>query len=192
MTRAPETGGLAAGRFLREALERDPASLAFVGLADLALREDRPEEAIRLCRSGLSHHPNHSTGHLLLALALERAGEEDEAVRELQAVLELDAGNRLAARRLAEAERRRSRREGTKREEESGAGAPDGEEKGPERPVPETGEIAFFTFSMAEVFEQQGFFEKALLIYDRVLRLQPDRGDVRERIERLKRKLDAA
>ena len=178
MSREPDTGVREVGRFLREALEKNPASLAFVGLADLRLREGKAEEAVRLCRDGLAHHPNHSTGHLLLALALEKTGAEEDEIRELRTVIELDPGNRVAASRLAEAERRgRSEKESDQPPKKHGRS---GEE------------IAFFTFSMAEVFEQQGFFEKALLIYDRVLRLQPDRGDVRERIERLKRKLDAA
>ena len=188
MNREPDTGVRGVDRFLREALDQNPASLAFVGLADLRLREGKAEEAVRLCRDGLAHHPNHSTGHLLLALALEKTGAEEEAVRELRTVIDLDPGNRIAAGRLAEAERRRSRRENrAKRDRTEEEGGPP-----PEKPEGNGEEIAFFTFSMAEVFEQQGFFEKALLIYDRVLRLQPDRGDVRERIERLKRKLDAA
>lgn len=188
MSRAPDTGVRGVDRFLREALDKDSASLAFVGLADLRLREGKTAEAIRLCRNGLAHHPNHSTGHLLLALALEKSGEEEEALRELRTVIELDPGNRIAAGRLAEAESRRSRRE-------SRESSPEKEEESappPEKPARNGAEIAFFTFSMAEVYEQQGFFEKALLIYDRVLRLQPEREDVRDRIERLKRKLDAA
>ncbi|MBN1825898.1 MAG: tetratricopeptide repeat protein [Candidatus Eisenbacteria bacterium] len=188
MNRAPDTGDRTIGHFLREELDRDPASLAFVGLAHLCIRDGRTDEAIRLCRAGLAHHPNHSTGHLLLAIALEKGDAEEEAIQEFQEVVQLDPGNRIAARRLAEAEHRRSLEEKEKRREENRA---DGEPPA-EGTAESVEEIAFFTFSMAEVFEQQGFFEKALLIYDRVLRLQPDRPDVQERIERLKRKLSAA
>ena len=103
-------------------------------------------------------------------------------------VIHLDPGNRTAIQSLGEANRRSGR---VSPPEEPSVTQPlrEEEEEGEEFHFGE--EIAFFTFSMAEVYEQQGFFEKALTIYQRVLTLQPHREDVRERIEKLKRKLSA-
>jgi len=177
------------GEHLRDVLIKDPASLAFVGLADLCLREGETEEAIRLCEEGLGYHPNHSTGHLVLGLALAKAGQETKSIRALQEVVNLDPGNRLAIQHLGEAYRRTGKR--PVREQRPPHAAPPKQEE-EERAVDLGEEIAFFTFSMAEVYEKQGFFEKALAIYQRVLTLQPHRDDVRERIRKLKSTMSAA
>jgi tetratricopeptide (TPR) repeat protein len=175
---------------LRGVLEKDPASLAFVGLAHLALESGAPEEAARLCRQGLAHHPNHSTGQLVLGLALEKSGADEEALRAFRQVIELDPGNRIAKQRLGEAYRK-----GIQPPE------PEAPPRAPAAPITEEEEageidlheeIAFFTYSMAEVYEKQGFFEKALTIYQRVLALKPEREDVRDRIRELKRRMSAA
>jgi tetratricopeptide (TPR) repeat protein len=175
---------------LRIAVEKDPSSLAFVGLAHSILQGGDAEEAARLCKQGLAHHPDHSTGHLVLGLALERSGLPEDALRAFRQVIELDPGNRLAKQRLGEAYRK-------------GIRSPDSSAPPTLRTVPaaepeEEGElnlgeeIAFFTYSMAEVYEKQGFFEKALSIYQRVLSLQPEREDVRDRIRDLRRRMSAS
>jgi len=174
---------------LRTALEKDPGSLAFVGLAHVVLERGEPDEAVRLCRDGLLRHPNHSTGHLLLGLALERSGREEDALGAFRQVIELDPGNRIAKTRLGEA-----RRKGISGSEPKAPPAarplPATDEEEPEGDLGE--EIAFFTFSLAEVYEKQGFFERALTIYQRVLTLQPDREDVRGRIRELRRRMALA
>ncbi|MFH1679645.1 MAG: tetratricopeptide repeat protein [Candidatus Eisenbacteria bacterium] len=175
---------------LRTALERDPASLAFVGLAQVLLDRGEPDEAVRICRDGLLHHPNHSTGHLLLGLALDKSGQEDDALRAFREVIDLDPGNRLAKIRLGEAYRKGTPTPPPKAPSTARALPSTEEEEEPEGDLGE--EIAFFTFSMAEVYEKQGFFEKALTIYQRVLSLQPGREDVRGRIRELRRRMTVA
>lgn len=184
-----EIGENAAGERLKRALAGDPSSLAFVGLAHMHLERGEIDEAIRVCEEGLRRHPNHSTGHLVLGLALLRGDREEDAVRELQEVVNLDPGNRIAVQRLGEAYRRRTKKPGAAKRKDSEAGPPEADEA---IDVDLGQEIAFFTFSMAEVYEKQGFFEKALAIYGRVLTFQPGRDDVRERIRDLKRKMSAA
>ncbi len=190
--RSVEIAENAAAERLRDAFREDPDSLAFVGLAHILLQGGEYDEAILVCREGLSHHPNHSTGHLILGLALEEKGDEREAIRSLQEVIDLDPGNRIAVQHLGDAYRRAGESAGG---DEKKTSPPE-----PKEPAEETDridldlgqEIAFFTFSMAEVYEKQGFFEKALAIYQRVLTLQPHRDDVRGRIRDLKRKTSAA
>lgn len=174
---------------LRRAVADDPASLAFVGLAHVLIGRGEADEAIRVCEEGLRRHPNHSTGHLVLGLAFEKSNRGEDAVRTLQEVLNLDPGNRIAVQRLGEAYRRRKEQAPPAKGRESETPPEEGEEA---VGVDLGQEVAFFTFSMAEVYEKQGFFEKALAIYRRVLTLQPAREDVRERIQALKRKMSAA
>lgn len=174
---------------LRTTLENDPASLAFVGLAHVLLERGEPDEAARICREGLVHHPDHSTGKLVLGLALERGGSEEEALLAFRQVADLDPGNRVAKERLGEAYRRGIRPPDTAAPP-AAPPAPAAEEEEGELDLGR--EIAFFTYSMAEVYEKQGFFEKALSIYQRVLTLQPDREDVKDRIRDLNRRMSAA
>jgi len=180
---ANDPAATTAGRLSR-ILEEEPAALALVQLAPSRLEAGEYDEAIELCRNGLVHHPNHSTGHLLYAMALSAAGREEDATRELKEVVHLDPGNRMAIQRLGESYRKAAEA-GTV----TARPAPhdDIEEE------PDLGEeIAFFTNSMAEVYESQGFFEKALAIYQRVLTLQPQRDDVRIKIRNLDGKIGVA
>ncbi len=179
-----KTGPTEAGDRLAKTLEADPAALSFVALAQVRLDEGNAAEALEVCRRGLEHHPNHSTGHLLCGMALEAAGREDEALGEYREVIHLDPGNRIAAQRLGESYRRTT----GKPVESPAIALPDDVEE----EIDFGEEIAFFTHSMAEVYESQGFFEKALAIYRRVLTLQPNREDVRERIRTLERKIGVA
>ena len=168
-------------------LERNPASLAFVALAHRSVQEGRAEHAVSLCERGLRHHPNHSTGHLIHGLALEASGRDGDAREAFQEAVHLDPGNRIAVQHLGKL---------TQPAVEKPAPAkpvvapPDADQSDDEIDFEE--EIAFFTYSMAEVYETQGFFEKALDIYERVLTIQPARDDVRDRMDALRRKMSHA
>ncbi len=48
------------------------------------------------------------------------------------------------------------------------------------------GDDMFFTRAMAEVLEEQGFLEDALMIYNLLLSSDPDNEDLKERIKALK------
>ncbi len=185
MDEQPITMTVAPTERLEQSLDRDPASLAFIALAHVRLKEGAAEEALTLCRSGLLHHPHHSTGHLLCGLAFAASGQEEEATREFQEVIHLDPGNRIAVLHLGEAYRKAT-------EDKPGDQPPVRLDHNVEEEPDFEEEVAFFTFSMAEVYESQGFFEKAMAIYERVLTIQSDREDVRKRITRLRRKMGAA
>lgn len=169
---------------LKKTLEQEPTSLAFVAFAHVRLEAGDADEAIRLCERGLAGHPNHSTGHLVYGMALKEAGRDEEAVTEFREVVNLDPGNRIAIQQLGESYRRSAGAAGTRVRP-----APQDE---PEEELKVGEEIAFFTNSMAEVYESQGFFEKALTIYHRLLTLQPHRDDVREKIRNLEQKMGVA
>ncbi|NNE08677.1 MAG: tetratricopeptide repeat protein [Gemmatimonadetes bacterium] len=165
-------------------LDRNPASLAFVALAHRRIQTGSVETALDLCERGLRHHPNHSTGHLIYGLALEAASRDSEARDAFQEVVHLDPGNRIAVQHLGKL---------TRPAVEPPAAPPvapsEADEDGE---LDFEDEVAFFTYSMAEVYEAQGFFEKALTIYQRVLTIQPDRDDVRERMDSVRRKMRPA
>jgi tetratricopeptide (TPR) repeat protein len=177
---------------LRQAWDRDPGSLAFVPLGEsLRLRGDL-EEAIRITRSGLAHKPNHSSGHLVLGRCLFDKGEFSDAIREFEEVISLDSKNALALRLLGLA----LKRKGWSDDGETAVATRTERERKPEMFEVESRaslehplDIEFFTKTMGEIFERQGFLRKALEVYQRLLSAHPERADIRERIEAIEKSL---
>ena len=92
---------------LRRRVQQDPASLAFAPLAEELRRAGRAREAVTLCQSGLSHHPEYVSARATLGRALLDLGEIDDALFELQAVLSAAPENLMALRGIAEVHHRR-------------------------------------------------------------------------------------
>lgn len=76
-------------RWSRE-VARDPASLAFLPLADVYRRQGQRDAALRLCLRGLERHPDHPGAHALLARIYLEMGEREKAFDEWGIVLRLD------------------------------------------------------------------------------------------------------
>jgi tetratricopeptide (TPR) repeat protein len=92
---------------LRRRVQADPASLAFVELAEELRRSGATDEAVGTCRAGLRHHPGNLTARVTLGRALIELGTLDEAFTELTFVLDTAPGNLPAIRALAEIYQRR-------------------------------------------------------------------------------------
>ena len=80
----------------------NPEGLVFARLADAYRRCGRLERSLELLREGLERHPDYTTGHLIEGRTLREAGRLDEAAACFRRVLDLDAGNLVALRSLAE------------------------------------------------------------------------------------------
>lgn len=80
----------------------NPEGLVFARLADAYRRSGRLERSLELLREGLERHPDYTTGHLIEGRTLREAGRPDEAAACFRRVLDLDAGNLVALRSLAE------------------------------------------------------------------------------------------
>jgi tetratricopeptide (TPR) repeat protein len=91
---------------LRRRVREDPASIVFALLAEELRRAGRFREAVAVCRTGLRAHPAYVSARVTLARALAATGEEDEARRELQAVLLAAPENLTALREMADLCRR--------------------------------------------------------------------------------------
>lgn len=70
---------------------------------------------------------------------------------------------------------------------ETPAGARPMEPAQPGAPPPAADQFA--TLTLARIYESQGYLEKALAIYDELLRQHPDQAEVRERLAALQRRL---
>ncbi|MGE0359781.1 MAG: tetratricopeptide repeat protein [Vicinamibacterales bacterium] len=87
---------------LRRRVEADPASIAFAQLAEEYRRAGQTEEAVRICRDGLTRHPGYLSARVTLGRALLDLGQLDEARHELQFVATEAPENLAAVRGLAE------------------------------------------------------------------------------------------
>jgi tetratricopeptide (TPR) repeat protein len=92
---------------LRRRVQTDPASLSFAQLAEELRRLGENEEAVGVCRAGLTHHPGNLTARVTLGRALIELGRLEEAFTELTFVLDAAPGNLPAIRALAEIYQRR-------------------------------------------------------------------------------------
>jgi tetratricopeptide (TPR) repeat protein len=92
---------------LRRRIERDPTSAAFAQLAEEYRRLGDHAEAVRICRTGLRHHPAYLSARVTLGRALIELGELDQAARELESVLGAAPDNLAAIRALEVVRQRR-------------------------------------------------------------------------------------
>lgn len=87
---------------LRRRVQNDPASIAFAQLAEEYRRAGQTDEAVRICREGLTRHPGYLSARVTLGRALLDLGELVEARGEFEFVVAEAPENLAAVRGLAE------------------------------------------------------------------------------------------
>ena len=92
---------------LRRRIQKDPASIAFAQLAEEHRRAGQFDDAVRVCRAGLTQHPAYLSARITLGRALLEMGRYDEAAIEFDYVLKAAPDNLTAVRELADIEQRR-------------------------------------------------------------------------------------
>lgn len=92
---------------LRRRVEKDPASIAFAQLAEEYRRAGQFQEAVDVCRAGLTIHPAYLSARVTLGRALIELNQLEDAQAELEQVLKSAPENLAAIRGLAEIHHRR-------------------------------------------------------------------------------------
>jgi len=92
-------------QYLEEKIKRNPVSSLFAMLAYFYLETDRIPEALSVAQRGVIAHPNYSTGHVVLAMAMERARLFTDAKKELLKARDINPGSKIADRLIAELEK---------------------------------------------------------------------------------------
>jgi tetratricopeptide (TPR) repeat protein len=92
---------------LRRRVQADPTSIAFAALAEEYRRAGQLEEAIEVCRSGLTRHPAYISARVTLGRTLLELDRLEEAEEELAHVLKIAPENLAAIRAQAEIHARR-------------------------------------------------------------------------------------
>ncbi len=87
---------------LRRRVQSDPASIAFAQLAEEYRRSGQTEEAVRVCREGLTRHPGYLSARVTLGRALLDLGQLMGAREELEFVVAEAPENLAAVRGMAE------------------------------------------------------------------------------------------
>jgi tetratricopeptide (TPR) repeat protein len=87
---------------LRRRVDKDPASIAFAPLAEELRKAGEHDEAVRVCRAGLEHHPAYLSARVTLGRALLGLERYAEARSELEYVLQNAPDNLLAQKGMSE------------------------------------------------------------------------------------------
>lgn len=95
---------------LRRRVASDPMSIAFAALAEEYRRSGRPDDAVAVCRAGLTRHPAYLSARVTLGRALVDLDDLDGAETELQQVLQQAPDNLAAIRALTEIHQKRQER----------------------------------------------------------------------------------
>jgi len=88
---------------LRFRLKTDPKSRLFYPLAEELRKIGRFDEGEQVLRAGLEHHPTYLSAWVSLGRILRDQHKNDAAAEALKKALQLDPGNVVAARHLADA-----------------------------------------------------------------------------------------
>lgn len=92
VTRSEETDDEALER-LRKLVRSEPRSPQFVALAELCRRLGLRDEAVSVCRQGLSYHPNYVSGLVVMGRCCQESGDVVGAIEAYHKVLELAPDN---------------------------------------------------------------------------------------------------
>lgn len=91
--------------YLEERIRRNPGSSFLAMLAYFYLEVDKVTEALSAAQRGVIAHPNYSTGHVVLAMAMERAQLFNDAKKELLKARDLHPGSKIVERLIGEFEK---------------------------------------------------------------------------------------
>ena len=189
---------------LKARWDREPSSRAFMALSEEYRRLGRLAEAEKTCREGLQRHPHYHSARVLLGRTLLEMDRLEEAAAEFRAVLEVEPQNLLAGRLLAGIYRSQGHWEQALEtfrhlqtfypddsevrtqvyQLERGPGPASGDASGVggsgSFASPAEGTLA--TNTLAEIYLRQGLVDRAIAVYENMLRADPDNQAVHRRM----------
>lgn len=102
----------------KDKLKTAPNSLVFVSLASMYLDNGMIDEAIDLCKSGLSIEPNNEEAHLILARAEYERGNREDSKKILIDILSMNPENKSAKELLDSIDSASEEEDSTEKREE--------------------------------------------------------------------------
>ena len=203
---------------LLKVYKKNPHSKVFAPLAELYRKNALLDEALSLCEKGLAFHPDYIGGKVAYGRSLVDAGEFEKAQTILEEVVSEAPENYLSLSLLLRCYEKKGleekRRETLERlqvlnpalkvekqldmnEAVSNEASFEEFEMKELKGVfeePSTKEDTeqgkkYYTLSLAQVYERQGHFKKAVEIYKNLNELHPEREDFFKKVEELKNKI---
>ena len=203
---------------LLKVYKKNPHSKIFAPLAELYRKNGLIDESLSLCEKGLAFHPDYIGGKVAYGRALVDAGEFERAQAILEEVIIQSPENYLSLSLLLRCYEKRGLEEKRceilerlqllnptlKVVKEPHVGALISHEvsfeefemkelKGVFEETSRKDETEqakkYYTLSLAQVYERQGHFKKALEIYEKLTHIHPEREDFCKKVEELKNKI---
>lgn len=201
---------------------KDPRSTAFVPLAEAYRQIGLLDDALEAARLGTRSLPHFSPGFSTLGRVLGQMGRIDEAMGAFAKALSIDRQSQaalvgLARLHLVRGERDQARKILTEAAEfhprdenvrnmlvaldlarpwdklkQEQPVTPEPEPAAPRQPEPQRESASIFTATLAEIYIKQGLTDKAIGVYQEILRQDPDNPAVRQRLNDLLAAGDAA
>lgn len=183
-----------------------PRPRFFAKLADSCRKDGDLDKAFKILDEGLADNPHCITSHIVLAACFEEKGDRTGALREYERVLELDPFHTAAMKKMTSLFIDLGRFEEAKKfavnyleeipgdsemkkllagienevsREISASGRAEEAEPGNEDEL-----IA--TMTLAEIYSSQGFYEKAMEIYEIILQREPSNEIARKQIDEIR------
>jgi tetratricopeptide (TPR) repeat protein len=197
---------------LKKKLEEDPESLVFVPLAEAYRKEGSLDDAYRVCKKGLEKNPDYSNAHLVLGRIYQGQTKLDDAVAEFKKVLEIDPENLMAHSLLGsvfvqktdykaaidayqavltlnpdDEETQKLLKVAIEKAANLSTQPPAKETKTTEH-EPKADEIVVASATMAELYLKQGHPDKAIEVYEELLKKDPNNTTARKKLIELKEK----
>lgn len=199
-------------KLLQERYDRAPESRIFAPLADAFRKNGDVDKAIELCDKGLEGYPDYASAHVILGKCFYDKGATERSRAEFERVIEIDPENMVALKfmgdiLMAEGDRDEStsfyRRilaidptneevsgklkglENEFREREIDLGNADTVKQ-----AGQPGELA--TMTLAGIYAAQGYYNKALKMYEEILEKESDNTEASEMVGKIKEMIESS
>ncbi|GEM_PF-1536615 len=191
--------------YLIDRFKAAPESRLFAPLADAYRKSGDISKAVEICEEGLKRFPDYASAHVILGKCFYDKGATERAKSEFMRVTEIDSENMVALKFIGDillaegktddaAEYYRKVIAIDPTNEEVGKALDEIEDEfqvkeidlGDKRTVKQArkgGELA--TLTLASIYAAQGYYDKALKIYQNLLEKEPGNREVEEMIEKL-------
>ncbi len=199
-------------KHLLKRYEQAPESRLFAPLADAYRKEGEIDRAIELCEKGLEKHPSYASAHVILGKCFYDKGATERARSEFLRVIELDPENMVALKFLGDILLAEGDGDGAARfykelitidptNEDVAVSLKELEEKFQVRRIDLSNERKvtkvdspreLATMTLAGIYAAQGYYNKALKIYQDIVRNEPDNREAVEMVGKLEALMNAS
>ncbi len=158
--------------------QSNPASIVFVPISEYFMKYGMLDEAVKICESGISHHPSLVTGHMMMAKIRIRRLEYTEALDSVKKILEVIPDHSEAKSLEAEIISFGQGSVPVKVEDLRQDFPVDQSQQYVPRRVP-----SWETVTMANIYSAQGHRDRAREIYEAILKRDPHNDAARRGLE---------